>query len=470
MAILGLQRRIREVGRIRMGVQVPTRSGKRAPKKLDKFRLTSPDRAVIEAVANVYGGSVTQWDNDSATQWEVFTDAVELRIALPPNPSDMAFSQHYEQWAKGFCSRRCNGQWDSVHDKACDCDPEDRTCKATTRLMVLLPDIAGLGVWRLETHGYYAAVELAGAVELIGQMAGLHSVVPARLRLDQREVRRIVGNAPKVFQFAVPVIDLDVSILGVRAIAMRVANNGELANDDVPELPSGWEPVPISAPPEVLSLESQLDAIESPKPAKPRKNAAAPLPATGRTPRKAADVDGQVCSVCGQGYGAEPLKPNPNKAQGQSRFVHRDCGSAPVEPVPPPVEDAQPVETDHGARASRAKPASPPVVGGQTMSATQHGKVMALCAKVFPAGERTGADADSWRRRNALTLCDILGIPGLASRSDLSKAQASTLIDTLVALEDGEMQWVLDGEDAAALFDVVRDETVGVADLRPEGT
>src|SRR4051812_35230845 len=89
MAIIGLQRRIREVGRIRMGVQVPTRTpGKRAPKKIDRFRFTSPDRSVIEAVAGVYGGVVHEWDNNGAGQWEVITDATELRIALPPNPAD----------------------------------------------------------------------------------------------------------------------------------------------------------------------------------------------------------------------------------------------------------------------------------------------------------------------------------------------------------------------------------------------
>jgi len=138
MAIIGLQRRFREVGRIRMGVQVPTRSGKRAPRKLDHFRLTSPDRAVIEAVAVVYGGAPKEWDNDGVNEWEVTITASELRIALPPNVTDLGFSQFYEAWAKGYCTRRCDTVRDTVRDVACDCDPDDRMCKATTRLTVLL--------------------------------------------------------------------------------------------------------------------------------------------------------------------------------------------------------------------------------------------------------------------------------------------------------------------------------------------
>jgi hypothetical protein len=446
--IVDIQRRIREVGRIRMGSQVPanTKTGYR-PSKLDTFRLTSPDRAVIDAVAAIYGGTVKEWDNNGATQYEVFTTSPMLRIALPPNPSDLGWSQFYEQWAKGYCSRRCSGVHDEIREAPCDCDPDNRTCKPTSRLSVLLPDVAGLGVWRLETHGWNAAVELAGAIHLIEALAGAAAIVPARLRIDARQQKVIVKGKPEVRDFIVPVIDLDVSIAGVQSLAAGPTNPVAISE-------GGWQPVPALEAPVGLSVESQLAALDAPKPpAKKRANAAAPLPATGTAPRKAAEVDAQVCSNCGKPYGAESLKKNP--VPGKSRFIHVTCpGTKPLEAV--------------AEEASVSAAQTPPPVTGRPMSANQHAKVMAVTAKVFPAGERKGPEADSWRRRNTLTLCEMLGIPGLTSRSQLNNAQASALIDALVKIEAGEWRWSMDEDDVCHLIENEDGEPLGSEPLRED--
>ena len=63
MPILNLQRQLRELGRIRTGIQVSTSGGKRRPSKLETFRLTSGARELIEAAAEAYGGTVTPWQN-----------------------------------------------------------------------------------------------------------------------------------------------------------------------------------------------------------------------------------------------------------------------------------------------------------------------------------------------------------------------------------------------------------------------
>jgi hypothetical protein len=424
-----------------MGVQVPTRTpGKRAPKKIDRFRFTSADRSVIEAVAGVYGGLVHEWDNNGVGQWEVVTDATELRIALPPNPADMAWSQFYESWAKGFCSRRCDGVRDSVRDKPCDCDPENRDCKATSRLSVLLPDIAGLGVWRIESHGYYAAVELSGAIELIQQMAGVQSIIPARLRLDQREVRKLIKGKPEVFKFAVPVIDLDVSIMGVRSIAVRIGD-AEVTSGEVPELPAGWAPVPDAEPPAVLSVVEQVKEATAPRKATPRKNAAAPLPATGRTPRTALEAAPEVCARCGKPYGAEALIRNPGEG---GKYIHKSCPTeAPMDAGVPP----EGIEGDSGGggmvdgQASPVEPAPTAARPNDTMTHGQHKKVMAMTAALFPAEGRTGPEADAYRRDVVLGICTAIGSPGLSSRTQIDRPTAQLLIDVLDGLETGQFQW-----------------------------
>ena len=81
MPILALQKRARELGRIRIG----QKGAKGQPQKLDRFRLTSPSKHVIEKVAELYGGTVQEWTPaGGAQQWEVITDARRLPIMVPP--------------------------------------------------------------------------------------------------------------------------------------------------------------------------------------------------------------------------------------------------------------------------------------------------------------------------------------------------------------------------------------------------
>lgn len=466
MAIIGLQRRIREVGRIRIGVQTDTRSGKRAPKKLDRFRFTSNDRSVIEAAASIYGGTAQAWDNNGVNQWECISDATELRIALPPDTSDLAWSQYYEQWGAGFCQKRCDGVRDTIRDRACDCDPENRTCKPTSRLSVLLPDIAGLGLWRLESHGYYAAVELAGAIDLIQQMAGAHAVIPARLRLELREVRRLVNNKPTVRKFAVPCIDLDVSIMGVRSIALQVGGDPVLEAPETPALESGWAPVPEPEVPEVLSVVEQVKEATAPRARPQRSNAAAPLPATGRTPGRT-----KFCHLCGAAYGTEPLVRNPDPTDGTA-FVHKAClegseaspdGGEP--PTPETVVDGGDGQPDAGIDAPvEPVPAAARPRGTDPMSHNQHKKIMAMTAELWPVDpkEMTGPESNEYRKAITLGICEALGTEGLTSRSDIDRTTAVVLIDALEGIARGDLIW---DNEAGQLID---NETLALIGFRKQ--
>lgn len=211
MSILDLQRRLTEIGRIRTGSteDIPNKPGKRRPVKLDTFRLTSASLELIGAAAERYGGTPRPWQSPAGPAWEVVLTTSSLPILVPPGP---AVSQWWELWSGGGCERRCTGERELLGDTPCRCpaDPAERqrlaaegkACKPTTRLNVLLPELPGLGVWRLEAHGYYAAVELGGTAEFLAQLRG---PVQAVLRLDQRERR-----TPRlgVRRYTVPVIEL----------------------------------------------------------------------------------------------------------------------------------------------------------------------------------------------------------------------------------------------------------------------
>lgn len=296
MSIINLQRRIAEIGRIRIGQQVPTSNGKTRPAKLTTFRLTSADKVRIDQAATLYGGQTQQWQAPAGPQWEVITQTDALDVIVPP--SDMAFSQHYELWSAGGCQRRCDGRSEAISQGPCLCDPDARDCDIHTRLSALLRDLPGLGVWRIDTSGYYAAVELQGAVEVIQMAAGRGQMLPARLRLEQRQVKRIIDGKPQTRNFPVPVLDIEVSpgqlMLGTRTpleldAAPPAAIDGAARLTPVPAaLPSG----------PARSIAEQVAQVDE-EPSTRRKNGAQPIPETGLQPRTAAEAAADVPAVEG---------------------------------------------------------------------------------------------------------------------------------------------------------------------------
>jgi hypothetical protein len=217
MPIVTLQQRAREIGRVRLGTSVMTDQGKRRAVKLDAFRFTSGSQFAISRVAQVLGGDVQPWTDDGRQQWQVLTPTTEIPVMVPPG---QAVSQWYELWNGGGCVRRCDGRTEQRTQQPCLC-PEDpaerldaakagRACKPTTRINVIIPDLPDVGVWRLESHGYNAAVELAGAVALLDGLQQVGQVIPAVLRVEPREQRYIDPRTDQAEtrKFMVPVLEI----------------------------------------------------------------------------------------------------------------------------------------------------------------------------------------------------------------------------------------------------------------------
>jgi hypothetical protein len=293
--ILNLQRRLREAGRIRIGQQVATNNGKRRPAKLDRFRLTSSDRAPLDAAAALYGGQVERWaDAPVGEQWELITTTNVMPVVVPPE--QMAFSQWNELWSGGGCVRRCDGVTEQLTDQSCVCVAEDdMQCKPTTRLSLILSDLPGLGVWRLETHGYYAATELAGTVEICAAAASRGQLLPAVLRLEQRQVKRIDKGKPVTRNFAVPILDIPLRPMNLAGAlggnpAAALEQPAPTAIGDGPDgaTASAWRPVEL-ANPTTAEPEGPPDiaaALANPaKPPKRTSRSAPDLPSPGLPPR-----------------------------------------------------------------------------------------------------------------------------------------------------------------------------------------
>jgi hypothetical protein len=301
--IIDLQRRLAEVGRLRIGQLVTSANGKTRPAKLDTWRLTSADGRRIAHAVELYGGTLTRWDAPTGPQYEVITTTDTLPVIVPPG--NMAFTQHYELWAAGGCQRRCDGVTATFNDNGnlqdgeCLCDPDNRECAIHSRLSVMLRDLPGLGVWRIDTQGYYAAVELAAAVDVIHIAAGRGHLLPATLRLEQRMTKR-PGQGTR--RFAVPVLDIDIppgELIGggdprdAGTLAIEppadtpriIAGKGEYASHNEYGSAAPLTPVPATddAPRPVA------DQIANHKP-RPRRKGTATVPPTGLAPRTAAET------------------------------------------------------------------------------------------------------------------------------------------------------------------------------------
>ena len=279
MSIVDIQRRLRTLGKIRMG----DKGGRGQPQRLDKFRLTSPSQGLIESVAAQYGGESRVWQGSpDGDQWEVYTDASELPIAIPPMAEP--FSQHYELWSAAGCQRRCDGERvvvatdNGISERKCMCDADDRECKLTTRASVILPEIPGIGVWSIESHGYNAAVEMTGALGFLGRQASQGVYLEAVLRLEQRS-KRVPGQP--VSRFVVPVIDTP--------------------NVGIGQIMLGAGSMPVVTP-QIASRE---------RPALP---APPPSPAAGET-AIAVPVSGEVVEGSSPSWGSAPPPPSGEAAR-----------------------------------------------------------------------------------------------------------------------------------------------------------
>lgn len=201
------QQRMTEVGRIRTGFY-----NGRYPEKLDRFRFTSPDEALIRAVAAQFGGEPSQYNpqRTERTDWQVFSDSSNINVYVPQQRID----PWLEAWRPGTCIRRCDGVTEQIKQEPCACAAglvgAKDICKPTVRVQLMLAEVPGMGTWRLESHGEYAAGELSTLAPFI---AKIPMPIPARLRL--REETRRPWNAEKqkfeTTTFYVPFLDISVA-------------------------------------------------------------------------------------------------------------------------------------------------------------------------------------------------------------------------------------------------------------------
>ncbi len=245
--IITLSHRYRELGRLRAGEQRTSKAGKRYPAKLDTFRFTSTDWRLIQRAADLYGGKPSRWEDapswnkEKQTGRRQFQVTVEADRILVSVPAQQQLTQNMEYWTAGGCQRRCNGVA-MTSGEPCECRAEmeagsAQLCDHYTRANFILPNLPGLGVWRLESHGVFTASELPLQLAMAARYG---PDVEWWLRLDPREYRTTEGDGkPITYHFHVPVLDTDhtpaelyqlqASYLAASAPAIQASDPGKAA-------------------------------------------------------------------------------------------------------------------------------------------------------------------------------------------------------------------------------------------------
>lgn len=203
-----VQRRLAELGRVRMG----EKGSRGEPTQRSTWRITSASERLLQQVAEVYGGTVRPWAGaPDEGYFELATTSHELDILIPPTIA--SYSQAMELWAAGGCIRRCDGVTEKISGKPCVCNPDRRECQVTTRVSVMLPKVPGLGVWRLDTKGWNAAAELPTTLETLGAIAP-GQWIPAVLRIQKQTSKKVVNGKSQTRRFIVPKIDIVAGTIG----------------------------------------------------------------------------------------------------------------------------------------------------------------------------------------------------------------------------------------------------------------
>jgi hypothetical protein len=219
-----------ELYRIRLG----DKDDKNRPKSLrDSMRITSPNKAVVEAFVKVYGGDVTQWEQE----WQAYLPTNALPVLMLPGQS---YTQWWERYKGSVCDRRCDGEMETLSLKPCQCSPDivarsenPSECSIMTRLRVICPEVAVVGAGALVTHSLIAARTLPQSIRIAEAALARGLMVPATLRTRSHDTGKRHYIIVQLEVVGMTIGQLETGESGA------LTTNGRALNGDQPALTAG---------------------------------------------------------------------------------------------------------------------------------------------------------------------------------------------------------------------------------------
>jgi hypothetical protein len=233
------------------------------PVGLEHFRLTSPDRTALEALAQVYGGEPRQWDDTAAAernQWELLTTSKELNVWIVPGQ----MYKGYEHWQGGTCMRRCDGEecelltpnpdGDEYRPAPCLCDAADElTCKPKVRASFILPDAPLGGTWMMESSAWNVWRGMPAMSEMLEMLQGANAQLqPARLILTEKSKKVRKAGKVETRRWREPQLILPAT---ASQILSGEAGVGQIAAPSIQQ-------VELSSPAHMVASIGEMDEVE----------------------------------------------------------------------------------------------------------------------------------------------------------------------------------------------------------------
>ncbi len=267
-------KRIPRVGKIYLGIKKGA-NGKEYPAATDYF--------VVRA------DGTTTWDRAADAFHAVYGENPrEITVAFPSDDPEAFMPQYLcsyhggggknELWCKGDGeeARRADGAGGHTQIpclyKECPIYQAGK-CKEVTRILFLLPEVEGIGVWELSTTSYYSSQNLLGSINLIRHVTrGKIAMIPLTLRIIPQVVNPD-GKTKTVY-----VLDLKLENIKLMDLLVRIP---QLGSEEPMQL---IEPIREEMPDDLFidsSLVTEEDISPSPSPAPqttPSPSSSAPAP------------------------------------------------------------------------------------------------------------------------------------------------------------------------------------------------
>lgn len=290
MPIKGLSetKRLPRLGKIHLGIKVAKDGGVEYPKAVDYF-VCPPE------VQKVFGEKPKQ-----------------LRILIPIEDEERWASQYYRCYSRTrglICKgdgetamRMVDAATGAMADKdskaiamkevVCqgrDCPDYGKQCKEIMNLQFLLPEVAGLGIWQIDTGSINSIRNINSTAELIKRIYGRVAMIPLLLTLESQDVQDPEGKKRAVYVLNLRTNQTLLELMQTASTKQLTTSESEpempISDDEVPQLiiPQNQEPAVIGASP-LLALGAPPASVS---PSKISGKANDPAPVSGMPTGKA---------------------------------------------------------------------------------------------------------------------------------------------------------------------------------------
>jgi len=248
--------RIPRIGKIHLGVKKSNGSGVEYPTACDFFVVKADDtttEVAAKAFHDAYGA-----------------EPREITVAFPSNDPEQFFPQYLSSYRRfgtrhelfckgdGEVAQRADGQGGRVQIpcmyRECPIFQEGK-CKELGQVQFFLPDVAGIGIWQLDTTSYHSTGNLNGSIEMVRALTGGRiAMIPLTLRIVPKVVNPD-GKPKTVYVLTLGIDDMKLT---------DFLNKMPLLSAGIPNV----APIPADELPDDLYLDNQVIEIE-PQPESP---------------------------------------------------------------------------------------------------------------------------------------------------------------------------------------------------------